>query len=58
MTNTQWCENFNTKFGVYDFIVVTWQHKALLEYVAQESHSLDFASCTEEQQESVRTDSK
>ena len=37
MTNTQWYERFNTKVDIYDSIGVTRQHKALLEYVVQES---------------------
>ena len=48
MTNPQWCECFNTKSDVYQFIGTTRQHKALMEYVSQESYSLDFDSCTEE----------
>ena len=58
MTNPQWYEPFNTNIDVSRSIGVNQQHKALLEYVAQESHSLDFESCTEEQQEDVRTDSE
>ena len=37
---------------------MTFQHKALLGYVAQEAHSLDFDSCTEEQQADVRKDTE
>ena len=58
MTNTQWYERFNTKVNVSESIGVTRQHKSLLGYVVQESHSLDFDSCTEEQQEAVRTESE
>ena len=58
MTNPQWYERFNTKVDVFKSIVVTSQHKSLLEDEAQESHSLGFESCTEEQQEAIRTDSK
>ena len=58
MTNPKWYELFNTKFFVSEYIGVTRQHKALLEYVAQESHSLDFDSCMEGQKKSARTDSK
>ena len=58
MTNSQWYERYNTKVDVSNSIGVTRQHKALLEYVAEEAHSLDFDSCTEEQQSSVRIYSK
>ena len=58
MTNPQWYEPFNTNIDVSRSIGVNQQHKALLEYVAQESHSLDFKSCTQDQQEAVRTDSE
>ena len=58
MTNSQWYEHFNKKVDVSKSIGVTRQHKALLEYVAQESHSLDFDSCTQDHQESVHTDSE
>ena len=58
MTNPQWYERFDKKFYISKSIVVTGQHKALLEYVSQDSHSLDFDLCMEEQQENMRTDSK
>ena len=38
MTNPQWYERFNTKADVYEYIGVTQQHKALMEYMAQEAH--------------------
>ena len=58
MTNPQWYEPFNTKVDVYDYIGVTQPHKALLEYVSQESRSCDFDSCTEDQTEAVLIDSE
>ena len=58
MTIPHFYERFNKKFDVSESIGVTRQHKALLEYVAQESHSLDFYSCTEDQQEDARIDSE
>ena len=47
MTNLQWYEPFNTNIDVSGSIGVTQQHKALLKYVAQEAHSLDFESYME-----------
>ena len=57
MSNPQWYGHFNTKIDGYYSIGVTRQQKSLLEYVAQEAHSLDFDSCTEEQQAAVLIDS-
>jgi hypothetical protein len=42
LSNPQWYERFNTKVGVSGAIGVTRQHKALLEYVAQESYTRAF----------------
>jgi hypothetical protein len=42
-SNPQWYERFNTKVDVGDAIGVTQNHKDLLEYVAQETHSSAFA---------------
>jgi hypothetical protein len=50
MTNPQWYERFNTKVDVGEAIGVTWQHKVLLEYVAQEVHQKDFSSLTSDEQ--------
>ena len=58
MTNTQWYERFNTMVGVYKSIVVTQQHKALLDYVAQESYSFYFYPCMQYQKKAMRTDSE
>jgi hypothetical protein len=44
MSNPQWYKNFNTKVDVGSAIGVTRQHKVLLEYVAQENHTLTFAA--------------
>jgi hypothetical protein len=42
LSNPQWYELFNTKVDVGDAIGVTRQHKVLLEYVAQETHTSAF----------------
>jgi hypothetical protein len=42
LSNHQWYERFNTKVDVGDAIGVTRQHKVLLEYVAQETHTSAF----------------
>jgi hypothetical protein len=42
LSNSQWYERFNTKVDVGDAIGVTRQHKVLLEYVAQETHTSAF----------------
>jgi hypothetical protein len=47
LSNPQWYECFNTKVDIGDAIGVTRQHKVLLEYVAQELHSLPFANLEE-----------
>jgi hypothetical protein len=43
LSNPQCYEQFNTKVDVGDAIRVTRQHKVLLEYVAQETHTSAFA---------------
>ena len=50
MSNTQWYESFNANIDVYYSIGVTRQNKALLEYVAQEAHSLEYDACAKVQQ--------
>ena len=47
MSNSQCYKSFNMKVDISEYIGVTHQHKALLEYVMQEVHSLDFDACTE-----------
>jgi hypothetical protein len=42
LSNPQWYECFNTNVDVSGAIGVTRQHKALLEYVAQESYTRAF----------------
>jgi hypothetical protein len=42
VSNPQWYERFNTKLDVGDDIGVTRQHKVLLEYVAQATHTSAF----------------
>jgi hypothetical protein len=44
MSNPHRYEKFNTKVDVASAISITWQHKVLLEYVAQENHTLTFAA--------------
>jgi hypothetical protein len=56
LSNPQWYERFNTRVDVAEAIGVTRQHKALLEYVAQEIHQQDFTSLTAKDQQGVRTD--
>jgi hypothetical protein len=58
MSNLQWYEKFNLKVDVGSAISVTRQHKALLEYVAQESHTLAFTALSDEQKQLVRKDTE
>jgi hypothetical protein len=58
MSNPQWYEKFNTKVDVGLAISVTQQHKVLLEYVAQENHTLTFAALSAEQKQAVREDAE
>ena len=51
MSNPQWYEKFNTKVDVGSAIGVTQQHKVLLEYVAQENHTLAFTALSAEQKQ-------
>ena len=58
MTNTVWYEKFNTRVDVGEAIGITRQHKILLDYVAQELHTQDFAALGEAEQAAVRVDAK
>jgi hypothetical protein len=58
MTNPQWYEKLNTKVDVGLAIGVTQQHKVLLEYVAQENHTLTFAALSAEQKQAVHEDAE
>jgi hypothetical protein len=58
MSNPQWYEKFNTKVDVGSAIGITRQHKVLLEYVAQENHTLTFATLSAEQKQAVRKDAE
>jgi hypothetical protein len=58
MSNPQWYEKFNTKVDVGSAIGVTRLHKVLLEYVAQENHTLTFAALSAEQKQAVREDAE
>jgi hypothetical protein len=54
LSNTQWYERLNTKVDVGDAIGVTRQHKVLLEYVAQETHTSAFTDLCAAEQRVVR----
>jgi hypothetical protein len=58
MSNPQWYEKFNTKVDVGSAIGVIRQHKVLLEYVAQENHTLTFAALSAKQKQAVREDAE
>jgi hypothetical protein len=58
MSNPQWYKKCNTKVDVGLAIGVTQQHKVLLEYVAQENHTLTFAALLAEQKQAVREDAE
>jgi hypothetical protein len=51
MSNPQWYKKFNTKIDVGLAISVTQQHKVLLEYVAQENHTLTFTALSAKQKQ-------
>jgi hypothetical protein len=58
MSNPQWYEKFNTKVDVGSAFGITRQHKVLLEYVAQENHTLAFTALSAEQKQAVREDAE
>jgi hypothetical protein len=58
MSNPPWYKKFNTKVDVGLAVSVTQQHKVLLEYVAQENHTLTFAALSAEQKQAVREDAE
>jgi hypothetical protein len=58
MSNPQWYEKFNTKVDVGSAIGVTQQHKVLLEYVAQENHTLAFTALSAKQKQVVCEDAE
>jgi hypothetical protein len=58
LSNPQWYEIFNTKVDVSEAIVVTRQHKVLLDYVAQESHTKYFEGLGVAEQKLVRDDAE
>ncbi len=58
MSNPQWYEKFNTKVDVGLAIGITQQYKVLLEYVAQENHTLTFAALSGEQRQAVCKDAE
>jgi hypothetical protein len=51
-------KKFNTKVDVGSAISINQQHKLLLEYVAQENHTLTFAALSSEQKQSVSEDAE
>jgi hypothetical protein len=58
LSNPQWYERFNTKVDVEDAIGVTRQHKVLLEYVAQETHTSAFMNLGAAEQLTVGDDAE
>jgi hypothetical protein len=58
MSNPQWQKKFNTKVDVGSAISINQQHKLLLEYVAQENHTLTFAALSSEQKQAVSEDAE
>jgi hypothetical protein len=58
LSNPNLHERFNTKVDVGEAIGVTRQHKVLLEYVAQELHTQDFADLGDVEHHVVRDDTK
>ena len=54
LSNPQWYEILNTKVEVGEAIIVTQQHKAILEYMAQELYTQTFSALTEAEQLVVR----
>ena len=58
LTNPQWYEKFNTRVDVGEAIGVTRQHKVLLEFVAQEVHTQEFAALGAAEKEAVRVDTE
>jgi hypothetical protein len=58
MSNPQWYKKFNTKVDVGSAIGVTQQHKVLLEYMAQENHTLTFAALSAKQKQAVCEDAE
>jgi hypothetical protein len=51
-------QKFNTKEDVGSAIGVTQQHKVLLEYVAQENHTLTFEALSAKQKQAVCEDAE
>ena len=57
-TNAEWYERFNTKVDLTNAIGVTQQHKVLLEWVAQETHTCAYTALIKAQQKAVREDAE
>jgi hypothetical protein len=59
MSKPKWYEQFNTRADVANTVsVTTREHKAILEYVAQETHTNNFDNLTNIQKDEVREDAK
>jgi hypothetical protein len=58
LSDPQWYERFNTKVDVGDAIGVTHQHKVILEYVAQETHTSALVDLGSAEKKVVRDDAK
>ena len=58
LSKPQWYKRFNTRVDFGEEIRVTWKHKALLEYVAQELNTQTFYALTEAEHLVVREESE
>jgi hypothetical protein len=58
MSNAKWYEQFNTRADIANAVSVTREHKPILEYVAQETHTNNFDNLTDIQKDEVREDAK
>jgi hypothetical protein len=58
LSNPQWYERFNTNVDVGDAIGVTRQHKVILEYVAQKTHTSAFTDLGVVEQRLAREDAE
>ena len=58
MSNAKWYEVFNTRADVAIAVGVTREHKAILDFSAQETYNQDFESLTDTEKDVVREDAK
>jgi hypothetical protein len=56
LSNEQYYERFNTKVDVGTAIGIARQHPVLLQHVAKDTRKMDFASCSDDEQQEVRED--